>query len=292
MPITAAASQLGTSAFSDAAPLELRPNWTKEEAQPIIRAVYRHVLGNDYIMESERLIGAESLLSNGSISVREFVRSVAKSELYKKKFLYGNYQTRVIELNYKHLLGRSPYDESEIVYHLDLYQTQGFDAEIDSYLDSEEYQNSFGENVVPYYRGFTNQLGQKTVGFTRMFRLYRGYANSDRSQAERSRSRLAVELGRNAASAVVAPSGASSGWSYRPSREIVTPTKALGGPVPYGSDNKVYRIEVAGMVTPGYPKVRRSSKAFLVPYEQLSAKLQQINRLGGRVASITPASLG
>ena len=49
------------------------------------------------------------------LSVREFVRTVAKSELYKNKFFYNSFQTRLIELNYKHLLGRAPYDESEVV---------------------------------------------------------------------------------------------------------------------------------------------------------------------------------
>ncbi|MGB5592786.1 MAG: phycobilisome linker polypeptide [Crocosphaera sp.] len=294
MAITTAASRLGTSAFSEASPVELRPDWRKEDAQGVIRAVYRQIFGNDYIMKSQRLNSAESLLANGSISVREFVRAVAKSELYKEKFFYNNFQTRAIELNYKHLLGRAPYDEAEFAYHLDLYQTQGFDADIDSYIDSVEYQENFGENIVPYYRGFNNQTGQKTVGFTRMFRLYRGYANSDRAQLEGSTVRLASELGNNTASAVVGPSGVNEGWAYRPSKDNVTPSKSLGGTVAFGSTpGKTYRVEVSGIGAKGavnYPSVRRSSRAFIVPYEDLSATLQRINRSGGKVASITPAS--
>jgi len=142
--VTTAASRLGVSAFDDSNRVELRPNWTKDEAQIAIRAVYRHVFGNDYIMKSERLVSLESLLCNRSISVKDFVRGLAKSELYKTKFLYPNFQTRVIELNIKHLLGRAPYDESEVIYHLDLYQNYGFDADIDSYIDSAEYDENFG----------------------------------------------------------------------------------------------------------------------------------------------------
>lgn len=291
MAITVAASRLGTSAFSNAAPVELRQYGDESDLNEVIRAVYRQVIGNDYIMSSERLKSAESLLRNGAITVRDFVRAVAKSELYKTKFLYNNFQTRVIELNYKHLLGRAPYDESEVIYHLDLYENEGFDAEIDSYIDSEEYLENFGDNIVPYYRGFSTQRGQKTVGFTRMFRLYRGYANSDNSQAEGNDSRLAAELGKNAASAVVAPSGTNEGWAYRASEQNETPSKALGGSLPYGSESKVYRIEVTGISAPGTKNIRRSNKAFLVPYDQLSEKLQQINRSGAKVASITPASL-
>jgi phycocyanin-associated rod linker protein len=242
-------------------------------------------------MESERLKGAESLLSNGSISVREFVRSVGKSELYKQKFFYGNFQTRVIELNIKHFLGRAPYDESEVIYHLDLYQNKGHDADIDSYIDSVEYLENFGENIVPYYRGFDTQTGQKTVGFTRIFRLYRGYANSDRSQIAGNASRLAADLAQNAPSAIVGPSGANSGWAYSPSKSGNTPSKALGGNVAYGDVGKLYRIEISAISKPGYPSVRRSNRAVIVPYEQLNNTLTQINKSGGKVASITPASL-
>ena len=239
MAITAAASRLGTEPFSNAAKIELRSDASREEVEAVINAVYRHVLGNDYIMASERLVSAESLLRDGNLTVREFVRSVAKSELYKKKFFYNSFQTRFIELNYKHLLGRAPYDESEIVFHLDLYQNKGYDAEIDSYIDSVEYQNNFGDNIVPYYRGFETQPGQKTVGFNRMFRLYRGYANSDRAQIEGTKPRLARELATNKASSIVGPSGSNPAWGYRPSVDI-TPRKTLGNAV--GENDRVYRI--------------------------------------------------
>ena len=286
MAITSAASRLGVSAFSDSQPLELRPNWTQGDAQAVIKAVYRQVLGNDYIMASERLTGAESLLCNGSITVRDFVRAVAKSELYKSKFFYNNFQTRAIELNLKHLLGRAPYDESEVIYHLDLYQNRGFEADIDSYIDSDEYIENFGENIVPYYRGFSTQPAQKTVGFTRMFQLYRGYANSDRSQVAGNSSRLAKELALNSVSAIIAPSGSSEGWAYRPSSQGVTPNKTFRNPTKQG---RIYRIEISAMNLPRYPKVRRVSRALLVPYEELSATLQKISKMGGKVASVTLA---
>lgn len=288
MAITTASSRLGTSALSDAPKVELRPNYTKEDVETVIRATYRQLLGNDYLMKSERLTSAESLLRDGSLTVREFVRAVAKSELYKTKFFYNSFQTRTIELNYKHLLGRAIYDESEVVHHLDLYQNEGYDADIDSYIDSVEYQESFGDNIVPYYRGFNTQTGQKTVGFTRMFRLYRGYANSDTSQLEGNYSRLAAEVGSNTATAVVGPSGGSEGWAYRSSTQNVTPSSGFGGAAAYGKEGRLFRVEVSGIRTGGYPKVRHSSKAFIVPGEDLSSQMQKFQRLGGKIASITP----
>ena len=182
----------------------------------------------------------------------------------------------MIELNLKHLLGRAPYDESEVIYHLDLYQNNGFEADIDSYIDSAEYDENFGDFIVPYYRGFSTQTGQKVVGFTRMFRLYRGYANSDRAQVEGKAPRLASELALNSVSAVVGPSGGSEGWAYRASEKGVTPNKTFRSPARAG---RIYRLEVSGMNLPRYPKVRRISKELLVPYEKLSDTLQKINKM-------------
>ncbi len=286
MAITTAASRLGVSAFSDRKPLELRPNWTQDDAQAIINAVYRQVFGNDYIMQSERLTATESLLCNGSLTVRDFVRAVAKSELYKTKFLYDNFQTRVIELNLKHLLGRAAYDESEVIYHLDLYQNKGFEADIDDYIDSAEYEASFGDYIVPYYRGFATQTQQKTVGFTRMFQMYRGYANSDRSQVGGKTSRLAKDLAQNTVSAVIAPSGGGVGWGYQESSQGNAPNKAFRT---VNQDNRIYRIEISAMNLPRYPKVRRVSRAILVPYDKLTPTLKRINKMGGKVASVTLA---
>ncbi len=283
--ITNAASRLGISAYSDSSPTELRPNWTPENAKTVINAVYRHVLGNDYIMASERLDALESLLNNGQITVRDFVRAVAKSELYKTKFLYPNFHTRVIELNFKHLLGRAPYNEAEVVEHLDRYQNEGYDADIDSYIDSVEYEANFGDSTVPYYRGFENKVGDQTTGFTRMFRLYRGYANSDRSQIEGNNSRLAAELAQNSASAIVGASGGNDGWAYRSTKGAMA-TRAFGRSST-GSGDRLYRIEVAAISLPRYPKVRRSNREYIVSYEQLNSTLQRINKMGGKVASVT-----
>ena len=285
--ITNAASRLGTSAYSETSPTELRPNWSPENAQVVIQAVYRHVLGNDYLMASERLTALESLLCNGQITVREFVRALAKSELYKTKFLYPNFHTRVIELNFKHLLGRAPYSEAEVVEHLDRYQNEGFDADIDSYLDSDEYEANFGDATLPYYRGFENKVGDRTVGFTRMFRLYRGYDNSDRAQLEGNNSRLAAELAQNSASAIVGASGSNDGWAYRPAKGSM-PTRAFGRSST-GSSDRLYRIEVAAATLQRYPKVRRVNREYIVSYEQLNSTLQRINKMGGKVASVTIA---
>ncbi len=54
-------ASLGLDAF-EVDPLELRPNTTEGELQEVIRAVYKQVLGNQYLMEGDRFSSTESLL--------------------------------------------------------------------------------------------------------------------------------------------------------------------------------------------------------------------------------------
>lgn len=263
------AGRLGIKPFEETKPVELRPNWTQDEVQAVISAAYRQVLGNEYLMQSERLVGPESLLVKGVISVRDFVRAIAKSELYREKFLYPNFHVRFIELNYKHLLGRAPYDQAEIAYHLDLFISQGYDAEIESYLTSPEYEANFGNNIVPYNLDFqVDHPGQRAIGFSRLLHLHRGYANSDRAQGQKQ-PRLTWEVARNIATPINAPA-----------------TNALAGGIG-GSRGDVYRLRVVRGASPNSPVVRQSTTELLVPYDQLTAKLQQLSRSGNKVVSVT-----
>lgn len=271
MAVTTAAGRLGVSPYTESMRFELRPNWAQDDVEAAIRAAYRQVFGNQYIMASERNTSAESLLRQGEISVRDFVRALALSDLYRDKFFSSGPQNRFIELNFKHLLGRAPYGQDEIAFHTDLYNNHGYAAEINSYLDSDEYRENFGDHVVPYYRGFETQRGQKMVGFPRFFQLYRGYSTSDRSQVSGVRSRLVSEIARNSATPVIQG----------------TANQAMVG-TSGGSRGNLYRVRVTQAATPGRTTVRRSATEYLVPYEQLSAKLQQINRMGGRVTNVDP----
>lgn len=256
--------------FKELELVELLPNSTDADKEVVIQAVYRQVLGNAYVMESERLAVPESQLKQGEITVREFVRQVAKSELYRSRFFDDCYRYRATEMNFKHLLGRAPDGYEEMAAHSQTMDEGGFEADIDSYVDSLEYQEKFGENIVPYHLGFMTQAGQKNVGFNRMFQLYRGHANSDRVQNKRS-ARLTWEVVTNTASPI-----------YPPSAGAVTGTAG-------GGRDQLYRIRLMQAASPFSPVVRRSVAELLVPYEQLSSKLQQLNRQGKKVMSITEA---
>lgn len=241
-------------------PIELRPSATEDELQVVIRAVYKQVLGNAHVLSHQRLDSAESLLRNGDITVRGFVRMVAQSSLYQSLFFEGNPPYRFIELNCKHLLGRAPLEQAEIAQHVQIYSEQGYAAEIDSYLDSEEYILTFGENIVPYPRCISSQTGVKNNVFNRTVSLLGGFATSDSSKQAQLTATLAANLPQKI-KAATSRGGASS------------------------TTNKRFRIAVAkGGVT---PIAKQSNTTYEVGYAQLSQKIQSIQKTGGKILSIT-----
>ena len=203
--------------LADTDVLELRPNFTEDDLQLVIRAVYKQVLGNAHLMETQRLVSAESLLRDGDISVKGFVRAVALSDLYRSLFFESSSPYRFVELNFKHLLGRAPQDQAEIAEHVLRYNEQGYEADISSYLDNEEYNGQFGESIVPYYRANT-QTGLKNVTFNRNFALMRGFATDDSGK----QAKLTTDLGANLATAIKAPAGKTGTYDNTGKRFKVT----------------------------------------------------------------------
>ncbi|MDX2271749.1 MAG: phycobilisome rod-core linker polypeptide [Cyanobacteriota bacterium] len=282
MTVITAAEKLGVEAVAGASPLELRSNASKAQLDTILRGIYRQVLGNDHLFGADiaELASAESLLRQGSLTVREFVRLVAKSEAYKKRFFYPNSQTRAIELNYKHLLGRAPTDGKDIARHLDIYQAGGHSAEIDSYIDSPEYSDAFGENIVPYARGFEYRRAHTTRDFTNLFSLYRGYANNDRSQGKRPR--LTAIMGTGVVPGVQVMSAVRGDGK----------NKHLGPST--GASDAMFCIQVSKLLNPlsdlaTSSRYRRSTQRVFASADQLSATMQRLVKSGAKIVSVTRA---
>jgi phycoerythrin-associated linker protein len=240
--------------------LEMWPNGSLEEVQTIIRAVYKQVLGNPHVMESERLVTAESQLCDRSISVREFVRVVAKSEFYRTRYFESCAPYRFVELNFLHILGRAPQDQREVSEHIVRCVAEGYDAEIDSYVDSSEYQAAFGENVVPYYRGRSSEANMKQVGYNRMFAIDRGPAQIDSSVKS---AQLVYAVATNSTNAIKASSATVIG----------------------SGTEKRFKIVVTGSKFDGPRRI--SSTEYIVPASKMTPQIQRINRTSGKIVSIT-----
>ena len=144
-----------------------------------IEASYRQVYGNLYPMESERPIELERRLRNGDLSIREYIRELAKSPFYKYHFFEKVNQQRSIELSIKHILGRPVINQKEIITHVEYLKTYGFDYHIDNLIDSNEYSIIFGEDTVPFMRSWSSHCGLRTKSFMNSAKLCRAFATSD-----------------------------------------------------------------------------------------------------------------
>jgi len=122
--------------------------------QAVIEACYRQVFGRP-LYEGQRLTVAEIRLENGDITVREFIRILAKSEVFRNLYWSSLYITKAIEYIHRRLLGRPTYGRQEINAYFDICAKKGFYALVDSIIDSPEYSQAFGENTVPYERYLT-----------------------------------------------------------------------------------------------------------------------------------------
>jgi phycoerythrin-associated linker protein len=285
------ASRLGVSLFEETPPIEWTPGLSADERETIINAVYRQVLGNAYVMESERLSVAESQFKLGEYSVREFVRAVAKSDLYRTRFFESSPRYRYSELNFRHLLGRAPNNYGEMKFHSNILDAEGFEADIDSYIDSDEYQNTFGENIVPYIRGYKSEASESMVEFTHLFELVRGASSSSLKGSTSGNSpRLNGRVINAVATPVKAPSGGSDGWAF--AEPAGTAATRVGSSI--GERGKVYRIEVTAYSAPNVrrasSKFRRSNQVYFVPYDKLSEEYQRIHRQRGVISSVTAVS--
>ncbi|MBT9316792.1 phycobilisome rod-core linker polypeptide [Leptothoe spongobia] len=239
---------------------ELWPGSTNEDKQAIIRAVYRHVLGNPHVMDSERLVTAESQLCDGTLSVRDFVRAVGKSDFYRSRYFESCAPYRFVELNFMHFLGRAPESQAELSEHIRRCVEEGYDADIDSYIDSDEYQANFGENVVPSYNANVTQVGQSQVSYNRIFAIDRGPAQV--SSAVKSAQLLSQVAGAEKGNKVKrAATNLNSGTTKR--FKIKTTAAKFDAPR------------------------RVSMNEYIVSADKMTPQIQRIHRTGAKIVSIT-----
>jgi phycoerythrin-associated linker protein len=241
---------------------------TPDQIQALIRATYRQVMGNPHLMESERILTAESKFTEGYLSTREFIRAIACSQEYRRRFFESNAPYRFVELNFKHLLGRAPRSQAEVSEHMQRLANQGYEAEVSSYLDSSEYQDRFGEATIPFAR-IQTENGREQIGFNRHLALLQGYSGSDTIQATSS---LVNSLGSNAL---------PKGWSTTTVR--LNRRSAFSG----SADPTTKRFRIAVQAQPAGGRQRTPNASYLVSGKDITSQLTYIHRRGGRIVSIT-----
>ena len=128
--------------------------YSESSTQKIITAAYRQVFGRD-VYDGQRLKSAENRLENGDITLREFIRALAKSDTFRNMYWTSLYVCKAVEYIHRRLLGRPTYGRKEINSYFDICAKKGFYALVDAIIDSQEYNEAFGEDTIPYERYLT-----------------------------------------------------------------------------------------------------------------------------------------
>jgi phycobilisome core-membrane linker protein len=132
----------------------MKPGLSSLEKNDIVKAAYRQVFERDITRAySLSVSDLESKVKNGEISMKEFIRRLCKSPLYRKNFFEPYINSRALELAFRHILGRGPSSREEVQKYFSIVSKGGLPALVDALVDSQEYSDYFGEETVPYLRG-------------------------------------------------------------------------------------------------------------------------------------------
>lgn len=303
-----------------------RPDGFSSDYEEIMQGAYRQVFGNAYIMESERkeMSKIESEYRDGRLTTKEFCRALAKTYQYRKRFFDGRPLYGAIELNFKHLLGRTPDGLEQYRAKSAIYDTKGYDAMIDSFFDDGEYDQFFDEWCVPFVRGHLTTSNLSMCAFTHMFFMNRGQSTSDKANPRIMTNKIPLNqagiqsiplavVNPGSAGAPFSPPDASAG-SWQNGISGATMARTSHGTRQGNGDRKMFRVEVTGFSQGGatmgragvqlqsrtgkvygarnnsaakFSTFRRSNAVYLVPFDELSDTYKRVCKQGGKIASIT-----
>ena len=122
------------------------------EIQTIIWAAYRQIFNEQQLLSSNRDKALESQLRAGQITVRDFIRGLLLSNSFRQRNYEPNSNYRFVEMCIQRVLGRNVYSDREKLAWSITIATKGLEAFVDELLNSDEYLNNFGDDIVPYQR--------------------------------------------------------------------------------------------------------------------------------------------
>lgn len=116
----------------------------------LIEAAYRQIFFHAFAADREPVL--ESQLRTGQITVRGFIRGLLLSDTFKRSFYNLNSNYRFVEHCVQKVLGRDVYNQREKIAWSIVVATKGIGGFVDELLNSPEYLENFGDNIVPYQR--------------------------------------------------------------------------------------------------------------------------------------------
>nr|QCI04781.1 gbilisome rod-core linker polypeptide [Bornetia secundiflora] len=125
---------------------------TSMEMDEIVWAAYRQIFSEHQILSSTRQPFLESQLRFNQITIKDFIKSLLLSDVFRYLNYDVNNNYRFVEICIQRVLGRDIYNDRERLAFSIIIGSKGLEAFIKLLIDSDEYENNFGDNVVPYQR--------------------------------------------------------------------------------------------------------------------------------------------
>ena len=122
------------------------------EMDEIIWAAYRQIFSEHQTLASTKQPFLESQLRFNQITIKNFIKGL----LLSSEFRYLNYDVnnnyRFVEMCVQRVLGRDVYNKREKLAFAIVLASKGIENFIDLLINSDEYNDNFGEFIVPYQR--------------------------------------------------------------------------------------------------------------------------------------------
>ena len=135
---------------------------TAYEMDEIIWACYRQIFSEHQILRFSKDLFLESQLRFNQIKVKDFITALLLSDSFRSLNYDQNNNYRIVEMCIQRVLGRDVYNEREKLAYAVVLADKGFKFFVKLLINSQEYEDNFGETTVPYQR--RRLIAQRTKG--------------------------------------------------------------------------------------------------------------------------------
>ena len=125
---------------------------TAYEMDEIIWACYRQIFSEHQILSISKDPFLESQLRFNQIKVKDFICALLLSDSFRYLNYDQNNNYRIVEMCIQRVLGRDVYNEREKLAYAVILADKGFKFFIKLLINSQEYEENFGQTTVPYQR--------------------------------------------------------------------------------------------------------------------------------------------
>jgi phycobilisome rod-core linker protein len=118
----------------------------------LISAAYRQIYNEQQMLSYHRQGALESQLRSGQITVKEFIQGLVTSDSFRRLNYDSNNNYRFVEMCVQRVLGRNVYSNREKLAWSIVLATKGLQGFAQDLVNSNEYEEAFGNDIVPYQR--------------------------------------------------------------------------------------------------------------------------------------------